>query len=269
MARQHDHGVDELHVRRLIGTLIIIGLLLWPSAASAVDVELSVGETSDNSVEVDARAGGGDGPEPTGSSSSGSGEVEYVEVWDIVVDADGNPCAAPVLIPIDEYDPNLPYRPGAPACPTTEPEPAPGPTPEQWVQEFLDRSAPEPPEPSFIPPFGITGERMYLITEADTSWQRQLTDTPFGALTLTGTADITVDWGDDTTTGPHTQPGIAWPDGQINHVWQYTGTYDIVVTYNWDIDWAYASTTGTLTLDQTTTLTEYPVIEVQPVIRYP
>lgn len=242
-------------------------VLVWAVAASPADAQTGWGSSRDDQVEVGASTGGGGaGDEPVPGASGGEDGQEFVVSARLAVDADGNPCVARVTVPAGQQN-VTPIPPGIPACP---PVPvAAGPTPEEWVIEYLDRSAPDRPVPTFIPPEGVTGERMYLVTEADTSWFREVADTPFGPLTLVAAAEVTVDWGDGTVAGPYRTPGTAWPDGEISHVWQVVGDYDVTVTYDWVVEWSFAGANGTLPLDQVATLSEYPVIELQPVIRRP
>jgi hypothetical protein len=109
------------------------------------------------------------------------------------------------------------------------------------------------------------GLRSYLETGAVTSHTMNGT-TPFGPLELTAESTYTVDWGDGTVTGPHTDPGGPYPDGRITHTYQRSGTYDIVVTQTWTATWTIGEFGGTLPARSATfTLPEYPARQVQAV----
>jgi hypothetical protein len=110
---------------------------------------------------------------------------------------------------------------------------------------------------------------MYLVTIAPTTWVHEVDDTPFGPLTIEGSALVTVDWGDGSPTDLHTVPGEAWPVGEITHVWTDTDTYDVTVTYDWDLTWAFPDVGGTLDLPVTELIDDYAVEELQPIIRRP
>ncbi|MEO1060175.1 MAG: hypothetical protein AAFZ07_02065 [Actinomycetota bacterium] len=179
---------------------------------------------------------------------------------------DGTACVATVLVPASEAN-ITPIPAGILPCPLGTAGPTI--TPEGFVIEYLERTAPDRPEPTFIPTAGLTGEPMFLLTVAPTTWTHEVADTPFGPLTIEGSALVTVDWGDGSPLDLHTVPGEAWPDGEITHVWTETGTYDVTVTYDWDLAWAFPDIGGTLDLPVVEAIGDYPVDELQPVIRRP
>ena len=76
-----------------------------------------------------------------------------------------------------------------------------------------------------------------------------------------------VDWGDGTTTGPHSVEGGPWPDGQITHEYIHIGAYDVVVTERWTATWSFGSESGTL--DELRTvgrIDDFPVQQIQAVV---
>lgn len=112
--------------------------------------------------------------------------------------------------------------------------------------ESVELPVPKPyVEPGRLP----VGFEAFLETGAPTT-QTFNTDTPFGPLTLTATAQIFVDWDDphddvDGWQGPFTDPG-PYPDGGITHVYQYDGLYEIAVRYEWTAAWSIGPITGTI-----------------------
>ena len=133
--------------------------------------------------------------------------------------------------------------PDAPALPTT--------TPELEAAAFLRRITLPVPTPYVQPDALPVGFEAFLETGAPTSQTYGPVDTPFGPLTLTATADIYVDWDDphDDVAGEHGpytgEPG-PHPDGEITHVYQHHGMYDIAVRYVWTASWVIGDITGTI-----------------------
>ena len=237
------------------------------AAQASTSLDWASGSADENGqavIEAGAGAPGGT-PVSTGGGGGGDGGEELVAALRVAV-VDGTACVTTVLVPAAESN-ITPIPPGILPCPpgaATEVI-----TPEGWVISFLEREAPDRPEPQFIPTAGLTGERMYLVTVAPTTWIHEVADTPFGPLTIDGSALVTVDWGDDSPIDVHTVPGTAWPDGEITHVWTSTGTYDITVTYDWDLNWSFPDVGGALDLPVVEVIDAYPVDELQPIIRRP
>jgi len=132
--------------------------------------------------------------------------------------------------------------PDAAALPTT--------TPALEAAAFLEQITLPVPTPYVQPDALPVGFEAYLETGAPTTRTYGPVDTPFGPLTLTATAQIYVDWDDnddvDGEHGPYTgQPG-PHPDGEITHVYQHHGVYDIAVRYVWTATWAIGDITGTI-----------------------
>jgi hypothetical protein len=129
-----------------------------------------------------------------------------------------------------------------------------------WGEVLLPR-----PTPRIEPGWAMTGRLAYLETQAPMT-QTFTRDTPLGPLTITATGEFLVDWGDGTTTGPHTDAGAPWPDGRITHGYIDTGTVDVVVTEQWRATWALGTSSGTLTALRTEgRIDALPVHEVQAV----
>ena len=87
----------------------------------------------------------------------------------------------------------------------------------------------------------------YLETRGTTIQTYTEPNTPFGPLTVEATGKYYVDWGDGTTTGPHSAEGGPWPDGTIKHEYIHIGAYDVVVTERWTATWSFGDRSGTLT----------------------
>lgn len=103
------------------------------------------------------------------------------------------------------------------------------------------------PLPRIAPGYALAGNPGYLETGAVLS--RKFSDaTPLGTLNISATGRLYVDWGDGTGwTGPYDSPGGPWPTGQITHVWDNVGHYDVVVQEHWSATWSLAGTGGSLT----------------------
>ena len=133
--------------------------------------------------------------------------------------------------------------PDAPALPTT--------TPAMEAAEFLRQIDLPVPTPYVQPDALPVGFEAFLETGAPTNRTYGPVDTPFGPLVLTATAQVYVDWDDphDDVAGEHGpysgQPG-PHPNGDITHVYQHHGMYDIAVRYVWTASWAIGDVSGTI-----------------------
>ena len=107
----------------------------------------------------------------------------------------------------------------------------------------------------------------YLETHGTTSHTFTDPKTPFGPLTFVATGKYYVDWGDGTTTGPHSAEGGPWPDGKIKHEYIHVGTYDVVVTERWTATWSFGDRSGTLNELRTVgRIDDFPVQQIQAVV---
>lgn len=133
-------------------------------------------------------------------------------------------------------------------CPDAE---LPTTTPAMEAASFLRQITLPVPVPYVQPDALPVGFEAFLETGAPTSQTYGPVETPFGPLTLTATAQIYVDWDDphddvEGEHGPYTgQPG-PHPDGDITHVYQHHGVYDIAVRYEWTASWSIGDITGTI-----------------------
>ena len=157
-----------------------------------------------------------------------------------------------------------------PATPATPAAPAPPPNPEAYAVQFW-RTIPLPvPEPQVPPGYAITGKPAYLVTHGTVSPPEYTDNTPLGVLTIDASGQYVVDWGDSTPpswAGPYAAEGQPWPNGQITHTYDYTGTYTIQVQEDWSAVWHLAGATGTLTgLHTTAAIPDFQVQQVQAVI---
>ncbi|HUF32266.1 MAG TPA: hypothetical protein VMN58_03540 [Acidimicrobiales bacterium] len=134
-------------------------------------------------------------------------------------------------------------------CPDAELPPTT--TPAMEAASFLRQISLPVPLPHVQPDALPVGFEAYLETGAPRSQTFGPVDTPFGPLTLTATAQIYVDWDDphddvDGEHGPYPgQPG-PYPTGEIKHVYQHHGVYQIAVRYVWTASWAIGDVTGTI-----------------------
>lgn len=113
---------------------------------------------------------------------------------------------------------------------------------------------------------GIPGLLTYLETGMNLHLNETITS-PAGPLHITGTATLTINWGDGETQTGITTPGAPYPDGQLTHHYPNSGDYDITVTANWTIHYNLAGTIGVIPLQTTGTLPAFPVRTLRAVAR--
>lgn len=194
----------------------------------------------------------------------------FREHWRPVLsqDVDGNTCVTTETVRLGR-DPNptedmnsemqfLRLMRSFPICPDAE---LPTTTPAMEAAAFFQQITLPVPTPYVQPGSLPVGFEAFLETGAPTSQTFGPVDTPFGPLTLTATAQIYVDWDDPHDgvvgeEGPYAGPPGPYPDGQITHVYQYHGVYDIAVRYVWTATWAIGGVTGTI--DGAETSGSYP-----------
>jgi hypothetical protein len=123
------------------------------------------------------------------------------------------------------------------------------------------------PQPKIAPNRAITGKLAYLETVGQTTLT-STTETMYGPLTIIASGAYTVNWGDGESSGPHLAEGKAWPEGDITHIYQRVGAYDIRVTERWTATWSLDGESGVLrTLQTSGQIDQFPVEQVQAVIR--
>jgi hypothetical protein len=136
----------------------------------------------------------------------------------------------------------------APPAPT--PATAPSTIAATWWQVNGEDILPRP-APYIAPGYALTGNPGYLQANAPTN-QSFTASTPAGTLSITAQGSFLVDWGDGSGwTGPYDTPGAPWPTGQITHVWEDVGNYDVVTAEYWTATWSLAGQTGTLSALET------------------
>ena len=143
-------------------------------------------------------------------------------------------------------------------------QPPPPPPPELIAERTIVNLPLPVPEPEIDPGYAITGLRAYLETGDARRRTWESVDTVLGPLRVEATSTYTVDWGDGTTTGPHSSTGGEYPDGDITHVYQRTRVVDVTVTQGWTAPWSLAGRTGIVDgLVTTGTIEDMAVREVQ------
>ena len=224
-----------------------------------------------------------------GKTTSNASTKIYVPYNRLSTGPDGQPCATTGYVemgqtPPDErllVDPNpretnipiygsdlkiLEDYPPCPAAPLAPGQPAPVETRSMVAARIWELLPLTKPRPSIAPGRAITGKTAYLETNGNTA-DRYERGTVFGPLTIEARGSYTVDWGDGTTTGPHSFEGGAWPDGKITHQYIKVGTYNVVVTEKWTANWSLDGESGTLrTLQTTGRIDNFPVEQIQAVI---
>ncbi|MEA2972023.1 MAG: hypothetical protein QOG82_481 [Actinomycetota bacterium] len=154
-----------------------------------------------------------------------------------------------------------------PACPAQPADESEAQTPESYAVEFWNDVSVPGPDPYIAPGRAITGMFAYLETRGTTTHTYTESNTPFGLLTVVATGRYYVDWGDGTTTGPHSAEGGPWPDGKIKHEYIHVGAYDVVVTERWTATWSFGDQSGTLSeLRSVGRIDDFPVQQIQAVV---
>lgn len=220
------------------------------------------------------------GAAPTKASAEPA--KKYVPYNRLGTGPDGKPCATTGYVeegvaPPDERslaDPN-PYNsvwqvletyPPCPQQPRAPGEPAPVETRAMVAARYWENIPLPKPRPSIAPGRAITGKMAYLETKGEIA-HTYTNGTVFGPLTIVAKGSYRVDWGDGTTTGPHSLEGKPWPDGQITHDYINIGAYDVVVTEKWTAAWSLDGESGIpRTLQTTGTIDDFPVEQIQAVI---
>ncbi len=222
----------------------------------------------------------------TRTSSTSGPAKRYVPYDRLKTAADGKPCldvgyTEEGTVPADEA-PAIPV-PGTVdpidglyetciATPITFPQPlAPGaPAPVETASmvatRYWERIPLPKPQPAIAPGRAITGKLAYLETKGELT-HTYTNNTAFGPLEIVASGGYTVNWGDGTTTGPHSFEGVAWPDGKITHEYLNIGKYNVVVTEKWTATWKLGAESGVLrTLQTTGRIDAFPVEQIQAVV---
>jgi hypothetical protein len=191
----------------------------------------------------------------------GGGKIHYV--FDDTRDwCDGSQsratCYGPRPKPVEGQRPGQRPRRRAPVPPPL--------TPTEIVERTIVNVRLPSPDPNIDPGYAITGMKAYLETGNSTRHTFDAIPTVLGPLSITATSTYTVDWGDGTTTGPHSSNGGKYPNGSITHVYRDAETLDITVTQNWSAQWSLAGQSGTIGgLSSSGALPNFVVREVQAV----
>ncbi len=116
------------------------------------------------------------------------------------------------------------------------------------------------PEPEIEPGEMLVGIKACLESGAELT-HKYSEQTILGPIAISARSELTVDWGDGTPVEQFEGPGTPWPDCSVPHVYQDSGSYDVVVTQRWVVDWSVAGQTGTIGtgLSTTGTIEDFPV----------
>ena len=165
-----------------------------------------------------------------------------------------------------------------PAAPPAAP-PAGAPVPDEIPIPFLADQGMrditlDPPTPRIDPGEGLCGLRMYLQTGAELDYTITV---PVPGRTRTvqftfhlHTTALHIDWGNSewpSTIDNPTNPGAPYPKGDITHVYENAGTYNITVTQTMTATWEAEGQTGTITQPRTVTgtLSDFRIRQLQAV----
>jgi len=153
---------------------------------------------------------------------------------------------------------------------TNSPRPSTNPTPAAAAAEAFEKHIKLPtPTLQIRPGYSITGTRAFLQINGP----QQLDPDPIDVFGYTVTLHITsrydIDWGDRTTpTTGATSQGGPYPNGDLSHVYDNTGTYTVTVTQHWTATYNIAGTaTGHINdVLHTTNTMPLPVHQAQAVV---
>lgn len=159
------------------------------------------------------------------------------------------------------------------SCP---PSPAVGGPPSQTVNptsiavDFW-RTIPLPvPVPRIPPGYALAGKVAYLVTGGTIDPAPFIESTPLGPLSVTAKGAYMVDWGDASKpgwSGPYSVEGVAYPAGQITHVYDIAGLYNVTVKEDWSANWSLAGLTGQLEgLSTEATISSFKVEQLQTIL---
>ena len=229
-----------------------------------------------------AAAGGA----PGSAGSSGSSAPYYWAGFAIGAGPHGTPCVQPVFRQFSSTRSAAHYvaspalqavwlyrlsRVGgricsSPAVPGTTGKTAgaqPGFAAARWWSLVGSRELP-PPAPYVAPGWALAGNPAYLVDRGPASRAFSVPAGGLGTLEVHASSVLYVDWGDGRTSGPFRAPGLPWPSGDINHVWQDAGTYRVTVTQDWFATWRLGGQSGYLQGLSTTAV--LPAFEVRPLV---
>jgi hypothetical protein len=135
----------------------------------------------------------------------------------------------------------------------------------QAVRETIIHELPVP-DPRIAPGWALTGLPSYLEVGAPDTYDETITGDRLPVpVTVSGSAEYRVDWGDGTVTS-HASSGGPHPEGDITHVYADSDEGSVVtVTPVWSVTWSAGGMTVPLTLELTPETVELPVREMQSV----
>jgi hypothetical protein len=148
--------------------------------------------------------------------------------------------------------------PPAPAGATT-----PAVNPATLAEEFWQTIPLPVPKPTIPPGYVITGKTAYLVTDGTVAPAAFVEPTSLGLLTVTAHGTYSVDWGDGSSGGPYTSEGTGYPNGQIVHTYERTGTVRVTLRETWTATWTLGAAAGTL--DQLATQGTIPGLDVRQI----
>jgi hypothetical protein len=122
------------------------------------------------------------------------------------------------------------------------------------------------PDPRIAPGWALTGLPSYLEVGAPDTYDETITGDRLPIpVTVSGSAEYRVDWGDGTVTS-HASSGGPHPEGDITHVYADSDEGTVVtVTPVWSVTWSAGGMSVPLTLELTPETVELPVREMQAV----
>lgn len=100
--------------------------------------------------------------------------------------------------------------------------------------------------PSVPPGFALTGLPVYLTSNC--VLDRTFNDnTPLGAATIWASGQIWVKWRSGTSwSGPYNSCGAPWPNGNIAHTFEFSGSTTVQTKETWTAHWQLAGAHGSL-----------------------
>ena len=276
--------------RGLTLLLVAVGVAVAPSAFAGEPHELPPGcrRLDTGAVVCDGEVPGGTTPTSSGPTAPTT-SYPFLELWRPILSTgpDGT-CVDSETVRLGRHpNPNeqltselqfMRWIRIYPLCPDITPPPVT--TPNIEAASFVRRISYPTPEPYIEPGRLPVGFEAFLEIGTPTDQQNGPHNTPFGPLEVTSSAEIFVDWDDpyddvDGEEGPYrvvidaetgetrpARPG-PHPNGEIKHLYQHDGHYEIRVRMVWTADWRIGTDhSGTITGLETSGTYPAPGFEV-------
>ena len=268
---------------RIVTGVGLISALLLLSMSGIAQGDVSVGGETGGIAVTGSQWGVETGAQPiAGRPVSAPGPVDptagAVLVPEVQLDPAGNRC---VYVTAVSGDPNGAAAASGeaslqrlllsmPFCPNSPVKAVPPASPLAAAEYAWRRDVPLPvPKPNIDPGYAVTGKPAYMETGSTTQFGPvQVTELGYD-ITITAVGTFEVRWGDGSVTGPgETSAGGKWPNGDVTHVFDVAGAYQVQVIETWTGHYVINGQAGDIPDPITTEggLPDFPARQVQAVL---